>query len=179
MRQLEHYETLQKMPKLDIDCVLFICNVSYENFGLILRSADIFGVNAIYYQQSISEVNKKLSKISRNSSIPIHIDKGIRSLINLKDNGYSIAALEITATSEPLRFIQFQQKTCLIIGNEQHGISKDILNLADYSCHIEMIGGHISSLNVSIAASIALYEISQYHLNKNLNQQPFNFVMTK
>ena len=45
MRQLGHYETLDKMPKLSIDCVLYICDVSLENLGLILRSADIFGVN--------------------------------------------------------------------------------------------------------------------------------------
>ncbi|GHV83237.1 hypothetical protein AGMMS50212_05770 [Spirochaetia bacterium] len=170
MRQLDHYETIEKMPKLNIDCVLFICDISCENLGLILRSADIFGVKAVYYQQGISDATKKISKLSRNSRIPVYFENGISSLLNLKDNGYHIIALEITDTSKPLKFVSFQQKTCLVIGNEQNGIPDNILNLADYSCHIEMIGGHISSLNVSVAASIALYEMAQYHLNINLKK---------
>ena len=166
MRQLDHYETLEKMPKLDINCVLYICNVSCENLGLILRSADIFGANTIYYCKDNHAVkNKQLLKLSRNSNIPIHFSDGIGSLQSLKDSGYQIIALEITNTSIPLRFGSFKQKTCLVIGNEKSGIPEDILDVVDCSYHIEMIGGHISSLNVSIATSIALYEITQYHLN--------------
>jgi len=167
MRQLGHYETLEKMPKLDIDCVLYICNVSIENLGLILRSADIFGVNTIYYRQDNQTVNnKQLLKQSRHSNIPIYFSDELNLLLNLKDSGYQIAALEITSTSIPLRLGSFSQKTCLVIGNEKSGVPEDVLDIADCSYHIEMIGDHISSLNVSIATSIALYEITQRHLNK-------------
>jgi tRNA G18 (ribose-2'-O)-methylase SpoU len=51
MRQLGHYETLRRMPKATVDCVLYACGISCENLGLILRSADIFGVGAVYYQR--------------------------------------------------------------------------------------------------------------------------------
>jgi tRNA G18 (ribose-2'-O)-methylase SpoU len=167
MKQLGHYETLEKMPKLDIDCVLYICNVSCENLGLILRSADIFGANTVYYRQdNITVNNKQLLKLSRNSNIPVCFSDGIDSLLNLKNNGYQIMALEITNTSFPLKHSKLKQKTCLIIGNEKSGIPEDALDIADCSYHIEMIGGHISSLNVSIATSIALYEITQYHLSR-------------
>ena len=167
MRQLDHYETLLKMPKLDIDCVLYICNVSVENLGLILRSADIFGVNAVYYRQNNQIVkNKQLLKLSRNSSIPIYFTGELSSLFNLKNSGYQIAALEITDTSIPLRLGSFSQKTCLVVGNEKNGIPREVLDIADYSYHIEMIGDRISSLNVSIATSIALYEITKRPLNK-------------
>jgi tRNA G18 (ribose-2'-O)-methylase SpoU len=54
----------------------------------------------------------------------------------------------------------------LVVGNEQKGIPDGILNEAEEVCHIEMIGGHISSLNVSVATSIALYEISQFFVNR-------------
>ena len=91
--------------------------------------------------------------------------------MNLKDSGYQIIALEITNTSTPLRHGSYMQKTCLIVGNEKKGIPEDILDVADSSYHIEMVGGHISSLNVSIATSIALYEISKYHLNNYLSRQ--------
>jgi tRNA G18 (ribose-2'-O)-methylase SpoU len=120
----------------------------------------------VYYHQDNNTINnKQLIKLSRNSNIPIYFSDGIDPLINLRDSGYQIVALEITNTSIPLRLGSFQQKTCLVIGNEKSGIPEDILDVAHCSYHIEMTGGHISSLNVSVAASIALYEMTQYHLN--------------
>ena len=155
------------MPKLDLDCVLYVCDITSDNLGLILRSADIFGVNAVYYQLGINTVNNKhIKNLSRNSNIPIYFSDGIESLLNIRDKGYQIIALEITNTSVPLRLVSFPQKTCLVIGNEQNGVPKSILDIAENSCHIEMIGGHISSLNAAIAASIALYEITINSLNK-------------
>jgi tRNA G18 (ribose-2'-O)-methylase SpoU len=174
MKQLGHYEPLEKMPKLDINCVLYICSVSCENLGLILRSADMFCAHAIYScQDNNTPNNKQLSKLSRNSNIPVYFSDGIDSLLSLKANGYQIIALEITKSSVPLRFGSFQQKICLVVGNEKNGIPEKILDVADCSCHIEMIGSHISSLNVSIATSIALYEITQYHLSNRNSIKPF------
>ena len=153
---------------MSVESVLYAHNVSYENFGLISRSADIFGVSSIYYYHDHNKNidKKRLSKLSRNSNIPIFLSDGIDSILNLKANGYQIAALEITDTSTSIRLGSFSRKTCLIVGNEKDGIPQDILNVADCSYHIDMIGGNISSLNVSIAASIALYEISQLSLSK-------------
>jgi tRNA G18 (ribose-2'-O)-methylase SpoU len=83
------------------------------------------------------------------------------SLYVLKNEGYHITALEVTSESIPLKAVSFQQKTCLVIGNEQNGVPDDILGIAESACHIEMIGNHVSSSNVAIASSIALYAITQ------------------
>ena len=164
MRQLGHYETIEKMPQVSLDCVLYVCGISSENLGLILRSADVFGVSAIYYhgrQHDDTANSKQLSKLSRNSSVPVYFVDELEALIKLKNSGYEIVALEITDTSVPLRMFPLKQKTCLVVGNEKNGVPEDILDLADCACHIEMTGGHISSLNVSVATSIALYEITR------------------
>ena len=167
MRQLGHYETLEKMPKMNIDCVLYVFDISSDNLGLILRSADVFGVGAIYYHQGKNTFNNKhLAKLSRNSSVRVYFTDGTEPLLDLKKQGYQIVALEITNTSNPIRQAAFHDKTCLIIGNEQNGIPDEILEIADFSCHIEMIGEHISSLNASVAGSIALYEMTRHFLNK-------------
>jgi len=132
-----------------------------------MRSADIFGISHIYYlKDKYSLQDEYISKISRNSTIPIISASGFEELVNLKEDGYTLGALEITDTSIPLRQVAFSNKLCLIVGNEQHGIPENILETADFSCHIEMTGGRISSLNVSIATSIALYEVSQYLLKQ-------------
>ena len=163
--QLGHYDTLDKMPDVKIDCVLLVCGISSENLGLIMRSADVFGANAIYYLGNAD--SKKLSKLSRNSHIPVHF---VSDSASIKGQGYQMVALEITDNSIPLRSKAFQDKVCLVIGNEQKGIPDDMLNEVEDTCHIEMIGGRISSLNVSMATSIALYEISQFFLKNQPRQ---------
>ena len=161
MKQLGHYETLNKMPKVYTDCILYLCGVSYENLGLILRSADIFDITTIYYYGDAGINQKQLSKISRNSKLQIHFVDDLNVLEDLKKEGYDIVALEITDTSVPLRTVHFQNKICLVVGNERNGVPESILDISDYACHIEMIGGNISSLNVAIATSIAMYEMTR------------------
>ena len=48
----------------------------------------------------------------------------------------------------------------LIIGNENHGVSDDLLRQSDIVLHIEMYGNN-SSMNVTHAAAIALYELTK------------------
>ena len=171
MKQLDHYETLKKMPHLNMDCIIYACNISNENLGLILRSADIFGVHTIIYNNSQEILNyKNIKKISRHSNTNIEIVNGIESIINLKKCGYEIVALEITDSSISIGSVEkFSNKICLIVGNERKGVPQELLDLVDYACHIEMIGDHISSLNVAVATSIALYEISQEFLHGKLS----------
>jgi tRNA G18 (ribose-2'-O)-methylase SpoU len=149
-----------------MDCILFVCGVSCGNLGLILRSADIFGVNAIYFQAKNSINEKQILKLSRNSKVPVIFVNGTGILHELKEQGYQIAALEITDVSIPLSHATFAKKICIVVGNEQNGVPDEILKCTDNAFHIEMIGKHISSLNVSVATSIALYGVTQYFLNK-------------
>jgi 23S rRNA (guanosine2251-2'-O)-methyltransferase len=45
----------------------------------------------------------------------------------------------------------------LIMGSEEDGISHDFIRMADHMCKLP-INGQIQSLNVGVAASVALYE---------------------
>ena len=51
-----------------------------------------------------------------------------------------------------------QQKIALVIGNEQLGISAEVLELVQQTIHIEMFGKN-SSMNVVQAAGIGLYSL--------------------
>ena len=74
-------------------------------------------------------------------------------ITNLKTNGYNI----IGATLDGLSYknIKIKKKWALILGNEAHGISKDIIPLLDKKISIPQIGS-IESLNVAVAGSILL-----------------------
>ena len=47
---------------------------------------------------------------------------------------------------------------CLVLGREYDGVSKEIIDIADYSIHLP-IYGMCNSINVSTAASVAMYYI--------------------
>lgn len=170
MKQLDHHDTMKKMPKLKNNLYLFLCGISFENLGLIMRSADAFGAKGIIYYSPQFEAemfsNKKMQKAARNSTIPVEFTSDYSKLDVAAERGYSKVALEITDTSQPLRKANWNDKTILVVGNERTGIPQEILEKIDTSIHIEMTGSNISSLNVAIATSIALNDYSEKLLEK-------------
>jgi TrmH family RNA methyltransferase len=52
-----------------------------------------------------------------------------------------------------------QHPVALILGNEGHGISDDLITLTDITLHIPTSG--VDSLNVSVAGSILMYTLSE------------------
>jgi tRNA G18 (ribose-2'-O)-methylase SpoU len=74
-------------------------------------------------------------------------------------------ALEITSDSVALDALVLKNdsKILLIVGNERHGISQLILDTVKTKVHIPMFGNN-SSMNVSQATGIALYEFSKTFL---------------
>lgn len=77
----------------------------------------------------------------------------------LKGEGVRIIALEQTASSQNVFGIHMSnQSMALVLGNEVEGVSTEVLAEADQCLEIPMFGQK-SSLNVSVAAGIALYQL--------------------
>lgn len=74
--------------------------------------------------------------------------------------GFQVATLEISSNSNSIfgfsHQTSFQDKVLLVVGNEVSGIDPEILALSDSRIHIPMLGTK-TSLNVSIAAALAMY----------------------
>ena len=83
----------------------------------------------------------------------------------LKKAGIQIVALEQSGKSIDIKKLKTKKPTALILGNEVRGISKSILKKCDKIIEIPM-HGQKESLNVSVAAGIAIWEIT------NLPQPP-------
>ena len=75
------------------------------------------------------------------------------------DEGYSVASLD-GAGKVSLGDIKVAgvQKLLLVVGGENSGVSQFILNCSTYVAAIPQ-AGHVNSLNASVAAGIALYEL--------------------
>ena len=84
-----------------------------------------------------------------------------RTIQQLKDAGYGIAALEQSADSIKLPDLELKKdaKIALLLGEEVDGIEKDLLEQCNTIIEIPMFGAK-ESFNVSVAAGIALYKIA-------------------
>ncbi|MDA0684295.1 MAG: RNA methyltransferase [Bacteroidetes bacterium] len=74
----------------------------------------------------------------------------------LRDNRYQIVVLALTDDAVPLRDIDFNRKTALVLGNEQNGVSEAMLAAADTTCVLPA-PGFVQSYNISVAAAMALH----------------------
>ncbi|TSE05269.1 TrmH family RNA methyltransferase [Aquimarina algiphila] len=153
--------------------ITLICDQvnSPANIGSLFRIADSFGIEQIYFcGEGISVISKRMQRTARatHEIIPYHQVENILSTIEqFTSNGYTLLALEITDNSIPVSEykIEANEKIALIIGEENFGVSDQILTKVKQSIHINMYGNN-SSMNVATATGIALYEITQklsYH----------------
>ena len=131
-----------------------------HNFGAIIRTCEAAGVDFIIIPKDRSvQINSTVMKVSAgalNNMKIIEVNNLGSAIDKLKDNGFWIYATDMDG--ENYSDIKYDSKTVLIIGNEGSGISKLISKKSDFIISIPMIG-KINSLNASVAAGIAIYEV--------------------
>ena len=147
--------------------IIILCDHIHSpaNQGAIFRLADAFGVKEILFIGAPIDIQSaRLKKTARSTQQHItysHHECVTTQLKHLQEEGYQCLALEITDASIPISQLSItQDKIVLILGNEQEGVSQDVLKDVDKVMHIPMYGQN-SSMNVAQAAAIALYHISQ------------------
>lgn len=135
---------------------------SCHNVGAMFRTADACEVDKLFLVGYTSHPPKiQIDKVSLGAEkwMPWEAKKDLKKLIlSLKKKGFQIVALEKTADSEELKNLKVEKDVALIVGNEVDGVIEEILKICDNISHIPMHGKK-ESLNVSIAAGIAMYEI--------------------
>ncbi len=131
-----------------------------RNFGAIARTACCAGADAIVIP-SHNSVSITADAVKTSAGALFHIPvcrtrSALDAVKTLKENGYKIVA----ATEKGARdytATDFTVPVAIVMGAEETGISDDVLRLADDLAAIPIVG-EISSLNVSVAAGIMIYE---------------------
>jgi len=131
------------------------------NIGKIYRSAEAFGAKAVHLV-GIQYFDTKAAKGSF-KWVPTLFHENFESCYaTLAMEEYELNLLEPGA-EDSLHTIGLAQKSAFIIGHEEFGVSFDrTLYEKIRSVKIEQLG-RVDSLNVSIAASIAMYEYCRQH----------------
>ncbi|TXG39464.1 TrmH family RNA methyltransferase [Seonamhaeicola maritimus] len=162
--QLTHYNTNFNQRTFAITVV---CNnvTNAPNIGSLFRICDAFGVEKLILCGTDIPFGRKMTKTSRatEKSVNFEIQESASKVISdLKSVGYHIISLEITNSSKPIHNFQFSKEKplALVVGDENFGVSEDILKMSNAIIHIDMYGQN-SSMNVVQATNIALYEMTK------------------
>jgi len=137
---------------------------SLHNVGSIFRTADAVEVEEIILcgltpTPPRHEIDK--TALGATSTVKWRYIPNIRqALTELTNNGYTCVALEQTSESVSLFDYHFLGPTALVLGHERMGVSQAALENCQ-AVEIHMHGKSAHSLNVSVAAGIALYHIRE------------------
>lgn len=132
-----------------------------RNFGAIVRTAECAGVDGIVIgDKGNAPITSDAMKTSAGAlnHLPVCRESDLRKTMRyLRENGIRIVACTEKA-SQSIYDVSLAGPVALIVGSEEDGISDLFIREADDLVKIPM-KGKIGSLNVSVAAAVATYEI--------------------
>lgn len=139
-----------------------------RNFGAIARTCECAGVDAIVIPQKGSvTVNADAIKTSAGAlhTLPVCKENSINQAIRfLQQSGVKVYAASEKGTEIYTR-TAYEGPVAIVMGAEDTGVSPENLRLCDEIVRIPLFGS-ISSLNVSVAASVMIYEVVRQRMNQ-------------
>ena len=125
------------------------------NVGNIIRTTEALRVAKIYFDAKTPFIdNEKVQKTSMGS----YLFTKCFNTFNIKDLPRPFIGLDTSVKSISLYDFIFPEKFTLILGNEEYGISDEMLKKVDYLIEIPMLGFK-NSINVASAFAICANEI--------------------
>lgn len=154
------YKTATKTPVVVVLDNIRSCN----NIGSFFRTSDALLLEAIHLCGiTATPPNKEIHKTALDAEKSVdwtYFENTEDSLAGLKQNGYSIYAIEQVENSIMLPDFQpkAEEKLALVFGNEVKGVQQKIIDLCDGAIEIPQYGTK-HSFNVSVSAGIVLWDI--------------------
>ena len=131
-----------------------------QNVGLIARNAAAFGAQALIVDHATYDpYYRKAVRVSMGAifRLPVCYEDDLRpGLIRLKKKGVRVIAATPGSGSIDISDVKFSGNICLIFGNEDKGLSRGVLRIADAKVRIP-IAKAVDSLNVASASAVFLH----------------------
>jgi len=131
-----------------------------QNVGAIVRTADAAGVTGIVRQERRSAaLNAAAAKASAGALAHariVDVVNIVRAMEELKERGVWLVGLAGDG-AQPYDAVDYRPPTAIVLGAEGEGLRRLVREHCDFLARIPM-RGHVSSLNVSVAAGVVLYE---------------------
>ncbi|MFT4205118.1 MAG: RNA methyltransferase [Chitinophagaceae bacterium] len=136
-----------------------------HNIGAVMRSCDAVGVQDIYVLNTdshIADIQERAFTSSRSANrwVTVHQYGNVQTCVEALRNKYQkMYCTHLSTDAKVLYDVDFTQESiALVFGNEQKGISAEMLQHCDGNFLIPQVG-MIKSLNISVACAVTLYEV--------------------
>lgn len=155
-------EDLQKIKRQPLYLILDDVLDTY-NVGSIFRLADAVAAEEVYLcGETLTPPNPRIKKASVNTWqwVPWqYAPTTVGAIADLKSKIYDlqIVCVEQDPRSTPFHSTLYKFPLAIVIGNETHGVSPEVLDIADQIVEIPMWGVN-KSLNVHVSCSLVVYE---------------------
>jgi tRNA (guanosine-2'-O-)-methyltransferase len=175
LQQFLTEERLQKINKFAPESSDFVLPVmedifQFRNAAAIVRSVEACGFHKIVAMESENVFNPNL-RVTKGAETWVEVEKlphSLDSIKKIKNRGYKIVAVSPEKNATLLPDFSISEPVALVYGTEKEGVTEEILNFADETLAIPMYG-FTRSFNVSVAASICMYELKQKLLKSGID----------
>ncbi len=163
-REYAALEDILQIPSQRGQTPLFLVLDGVEdprNLGAVLRTAEAAGVHGVIIPErraaGLTETVAKAAAGALEYVPVVKVVNIVNTIEDLKKAGVWIAAAEANGD---LRYwdADFARPTALVLGGEDKGVRRLVREHCDYTLSLPLMG-QISSLNVSVAAGVMLYEV--------------------
>ena len=141
---------------------MIVCqSVAYPvNVGSVFRIADALDVSEVVLS-GITPVppHPTISKVGRDKDRRVpwrHVAQPENALEELRALGFWIVALEITTTCQPYYAVDYPERVALVLGNEDHGVTRACLSLFHEDIFVPLYGKG-KSFNVHVSLAVVGY----------------------
>lgn len=142
-----------------------------HNLSAILRSCDAVGIGTVHAVNPTGGVptyNETSASADKWVELQVHA--------SLEDAKAALGEVRLLAAhfsghARDYRAVDYTEPTCILLGNEKHGVSEEAAEMADAHIIIPMLG-MVQSLNVSVAAAVILFEAQRQRFTAGLYDTP-------
>ena len=158
------YAPLEELLEQKPDPLLIVDGVTDpRNLGAIMRSAECAGARGLVLARDrTTGVTPAAVKASAGAWVHLKIARCgnvAQTLEALKAEGYWIVALAPSGDTS-LYELDASRRLAIVLGAEDRGVREIVKSHADFVVSIPM-RGRVASLNVSVAAAVALFELAR------------------
>ncbi|WP_262151646.1 TrmH family RNA methyltransferase [Chryseobacterium foetidum] len=175
---LKNFLTDERLSKIEhfapesSDFILPVIEDIYQfrNAAAIVRSVEACGFHKVVALQEDNNFEPNL-RVTKGADTWVEVERlprNMESFQNIKDRGYKMVAVSLEKNAKFLPEYEITEPIALVFGTEMQGVTEEILDFADETLAIPMYG-FTRSFNVSVAASICMYELKQKLIKSDID----------
>jgi tRNA (guanosine-2'-O-)-methyltransferase len=158
--RINRLETVLNKRQTDLTVVLE--NVfDPHNISAVMRTCDAVGIQDVYILNHKIPPHRNWSAKTSSSAakwLTVHqFTNPVECFAALRKNYQKIYTTHLSSDAVSLHQLDLTTSVALVFGNEQIGVSEEIIAMADGNFIIPQVG-IIKSLNISVACAVTLYE---------------------